>query len=83
MSFDPSDPIWDDLFLGCALAAYVAEARAAGGEPDSEVTLRRAYRLYEEQIALDRASADVSGQRVMCTQTPRHARDTRPRRRAP
>jgi hypothetical protein len=56
VSFDPTDPIWDDLFLGCALAAYVAEARAAGGEPDSEATRRRAYRLYEEQLARDRAS---------------------------
>ena len=59
MSFDPTDPIWDDLFLGCALAAYVAEARAAGGEPDSEATRRRAYRLYEEQLARQRMTEDA------------------------
>ncbi len=59
MSFDPTDPIWDDLFLGCALAAYVAEARASGGVPDSEATRRRAYRLYEEQLARERTTEDA------------------------
>ena len=83
MSFDPTDPIWDDLFLGCALAAYVAEARAARGVPDPEATRRRAYRLYEEQLARDRAGGDATGRQVTCAQTPRHARATRPRRGAP
>lgn len=59
MSFDPSDPIWDDPFHACALAAYVAEARAAGGVPDPEATRRRAYRLYEEQLARERMAEDA------------------------
>jgi len=40
----------DDLFHRCALAAFVAEAQAASGWPDSELTRRRAYALYEQEL---------------------------------
>lgn len=46
----PADDILDDLFHGCALAAYVELARACGGIPDSEATRRLAYRYYEEAL---------------------------------
>jgi hypothetical protein len=45
------DDILDDLFHGCALAAYLDQAAADGGRPDSEATRRRAYRYYEEELA--------------------------------
>lgn len=51
MSFDPSDPIWDDLFHGCAVSAYVTLAKACRGVPDPEATRRLAYRYYEEVLA--------------------------------
>jgi hypothetical protein len=45
------DPdIFDDLFLGCALAAYLEQAAIEQGFPDSEATRRRAYRYYEEEL---------------------------------
>jgi hypothetical protein len=47
------DPeLFDDLFLGCALTAYV-DQMAAGKiwPPDSEATRVRAYRYYEEALA--------------------------------
>jgi hypothetical protein len=45
------DEILDDLFHGCALAAYVELAVECGGIPDEEVTRQRAYRYYEEALA--------------------------------
>ena len=45
------DDILDDLFLGCAIAAYVDQAIAEGGPPDSEATRRRAYDYYEQALA--------------------------------
>ena len=39
------DDILDDLFHGCALAAFVEQAIAQGGPPDSEATRERAYRV--------------------------------------
>jgi hypothetical protein len=41
----------DDLFLGCAVAAFIEEARRSQGPPDSEATRQRAYRMYEEALA--------------------------------
>lgn len=43
--------IFDDLFHGCALKAYVDEALAIGGPPECEATRRRAYRYYEDALA--------------------------------
>ncbi len=45
------DEILDDLFLGCALQAYLEQAAIEQGWPDSEATRRRAYRLYEDALA--------------------------------
>lgn len=45
------DDILDDLFHGCAFAAFVEEAAKAGGPPCSELTRRRAFRYFEEALA--------------------------------
>jgi hypothetical protein len=46
------DDIWDDLFHGCAWAAYLEVwARTGQFPPDSEATRRLAYRLYEDALA--------------------------------
>jgi hypothetical protein len=45
-----SDDILDDLFHGCAFAAYVELAVTTGGTPDSEATRRLAFRYYEEAL---------------------------------
>lgn len=45
------DPIFDDLFLGCAFAAYVELAIQCGGVPDQDTTRQLAYRYYEEELA--------------------------------
>ena len=44
------DDILDDLFLGCALLAFVEQATFKQGWPESETTRRRAYRLYEDAL---------------------------------
>lgn len=46
------DDILDDLFHGCALAAYLDEA-AQGNiwPPDREATRQRAFRYYEQALA--------------------------------
>ena len=44
------DDILDDLFHGCAFAAFVELAAACGGPPDSEAIRRLAYRHYEEAL---------------------------------
>ena len=46
------DDILDNLFHGCAFAAYVELAVQAKGEPDSEATGILAYRYYEEELAI-------------------------------
>ncbi len=46
-----SGDMLDDLFHGCAFAAYVELAVACGGVPDEIATRRRAYQLYEETVA--------------------------------
>jgi hypothetical protein len=46
-----SDDILDDLFMGCALAAFLEQAEAQQGWPDPEATRQRAYRLYEDALA--------------------------------
>ena len=44
--------ILDDLFHGCALSAYIEQAVAHQDWPDSELTRRRAYQLYESELAM-------------------------------
>jgi len=48
---EPHDDILDDLFQGCALAAYVELAMTSEGVPDEAATRRLAYRYYEEELA--------------------------------
>lgn len=43
-----SQDFWDDLFHGCAFAAFVDQAKAQQRWPDAEATRRVAYRRYEE-----------------------------------
>lgn len=45
------DDFLDDLFLGCALAAFVEQAIVQKGPPDVAATRLRAYKLYEEALA--------------------------------
>lgn len=45
------DDFWDDLFLGCAFAAYLDQAAEEGGPPDKEATRLRAYAYYEQELA--------------------------------
>jgi hypothetical protein len=45
------DDILDDLFHGCAFAAFVDQAAAERGWPDPEATRRRAFRYYEDELA--------------------------------
>ena len=51
MTAESDDDILDGLFHGCALAAYLDQAAAEQGWPDSEATRRRAYRHYEDALA--------------------------------
>lgn len=48
----PEPDLLDDLFLGCALTAYLEQAQIQQRWPDSEATRRRAYRLYEDALAI-------------------------------
>lgn len=48
---DNSDEILDDLFHACAFTAFLEQARAQQGWPDSNATRQRAYRLYEQALA--------------------------------
>jgi hypothetical protein len=48
---DDFDAFLDDVFLGCAFAAYIEIAAEQRGPPDSEAVRRRAYRYYEEALA--------------------------------
>jgi len=44
------DDILDDLFLGCALTAFLQVAIEQQAMPDTETTSCRAYRIYEETL---------------------------------
>ena len=45
------DAFMDEMFPGCAFAAFVEEAAMASGPPCPDATRQRAYRYYEEQLA--------------------------------
>jgi hypothetical protein len=49
MSSEQND-IFDDLFHGCALAAYLDQAAIVQGWPDQEATRRVAFDLYEDAL---------------------------------
>jgi hypothetical protein len=71
------DDILDDLFHGCAFAAYAELAAACGGEPDMEATRRLAFQYYEEELAKKnggkptQVSSDESPSLGCCSITPR------------
>ena len=46
-----ADDLLDDLFMGCALAAFLEQAQAEQGWPDPEATRRLAYQMYEDALA--------------------------------
>ena len=46
-----SESILDDLFLSCALTAFLEQSHAQKGWPDPEATRRLAYRIYEDALA--------------------------------
>ena len=57
MTGAPGD-VLDDLFHGCALAAYLQVWRETGEfPPDSERVRRLAYRLYEDELARKNAGS--------------------------
>lgn len=45
------DDIPDDLFHGCAFAAFVELSIERKGPPDMEATRERAFRYYEVELA--------------------------------
>ncbi len=51
MTTEPDDEILDCLFHGCALVAFLDQAKAEQGWPSSEATRQRAYRYYEDALA--------------------------------
>lgn len=52
------DSLLDDLFTGCAIAAFVEEAQIAGRLPAEEATRLRAYAYYEAALAQKNADKD-------------------------
>ncbi len=46
------DDILDDLFHGCAFAAFIDQAIEDRGPPDMEATRRRAFAYYEQELAI-------------------------------
>ncbi len=54
------DDILDDLFHGCAFAAYVDQAIEEQGPPDREATRRRAYAYYEQELAAKNRSKEAA-----------------------
>jgi hypothetical protein len=48
---DDADEILDGVFHACAFAAFLEQAHARQGWPDSEATRQRAYQLYEQALA--------------------------------
>jgi hypothetical protein len=69
------DDILDSLFHGCAWAAFLDEAAARRGPPDSGATKRRAYRYYEDALAEKnrRASSPAPAEAELATAEPEAA----------
>ena len=61
---DDYDEILDGIFHGCALAAFLDQAKAGQGWPSSEATRVRAFRYYEEALAAK------NGRRAAATDEP-------------
>jgi hypothetical protein len=54
-----TDDVLDDLFHGCALAAYLQQASAQRGWPDCEATRCRAFALYEQALRTKHDAPDA------------------------
>lgn len=54
------DDVWDSLWHGCALAAYLDQAAEQRGWPDSEATKRRANDYYEQALREKNAAKDAA-----------------------
>lgn len=52
---DEFDAFLDDLFMGCAFAAWIDQAVFEQDWPDEERTRVRAYRYFEEELARQHA----------------------------
>jgi hypothetical protein len=69
------DDVWDSLWHGSALAAYLDQAREERGWPSSEATKQRANRYYEDALREKNAakaapaSARDAGQGIMPPRT--------------
>jgi len=75
------DDILDDLFHGCAFAAYVDQAALEGGPPDCERTRRRAFAYYEEALAARNGRAETQhqpGSRARLTEIARSGHEEEP-----
>ncbi len=63
------DEFLDDLFFGCAAAAFVDEAILQQGWPDEVQTRLRACRYYEEELARRHRERDREAIRIAITGT--------------
>lgn len=57
---DLDDPLWDDLFHGCAFAAFVELASVLRAWPTPEAVRTLAYQHYEMALAAKHAAAPQS-----------------------
>ena len=55
------DEILDDLFHGCAFAAFVEQAIAQGGPPDREATRRPGLSLLRGSIGGEKSPQRLTG----------------------
>ena len=55
------DNIWDDMFHGCAFAAFIDQAIEERAPPDMEATRRRAFAYYEQALATKNAARTIAG----------------------
>ncbi|MFO0943700.1 MAG: hypothetical protein U0930_23435 [Pirellulales bacterium] len=46
------EDLFDDLFHGCAFAAFLDEAALSQTQPCSERTRKRAYRYFEQALTV-------------------------------
>jgi hypothetical protein len=51
MTGKPGDDVLDDLFHGCAFAAFIDQSIEERGPPDIEATRHRAFAYYEQELA--------------------------------
>lgn len=65
MNVSDVDDLFDDLFHGCALTAFLQQSIHQRDWPCPEATRRRAYRLYEDALA----AKNGSSKRATCALT--------------